>query len=170
MATTSAVAVDREWIGAEFSKGIDAERSLAGHAKTRADSPPDPTLGVLYHEIAAADERHIVVVEKVATRYGHTPSRDVGGGVGETLNRLKDKVVGISSGPLDFLSRDLTSKAEAIHWYIAWIHTFEAIGDAESAKELTAVLAEEQTHLEALQQAFNRLLEQHARSGASASK
>lgn len=172
MATTStvAVAVDRDWIGVEFAKGIDAEHSLAANAKARAESPPDPTLGVLYHEIAAADERHVVIVETVAARYGHTPSRSVSGGVGETLGRLRDKVVGMSSSPLDFLSHDLTSKSLAIHWYIAWVHAFEAIGDTESSKELAAVLNEEKTHLEALQQAFNRMLEQHAHGGTTAAK
>jgi hypothetical protein len=36
--------VDQAWIAAEFVKGIDAERSQAGHAKARADSRPDPAL------------------------------------------------------------------------------------------------------------------------------
>ena len=168
MATPSAVA--RDWIGVEFAKGIDAERSLAANAKARAESPPDPTLGVLYHEIAAADDRHVVTVETVATRYGHTPSRSVSGGVGETLGRLRDKVVGMSSSPLDFLSHDLTAKAEAIHWYIAWVHAFESVGDSESSRELAVVLTEEKTHLEALQQAFNRMLEQYARAGTPAAQ
>ena len=89
--------IDRSWIGAEFAKGIDIERSLAADAKARAESPPDPTFGVLYCEIAAADERHVASMETIATRYGHTPSRSVSGGVGETLGRLRDMVAGMNA-------------------------------------------------------------------------
>ena len=52
----------------EFVKGIHAERSLAADAKATADSPPDPSLGVLYHEIAVADERHVGILETIARR------------------------------------------------------------------------------------------------------
>lgn len=162
MATASSI--DREWIGAEFAKGIDIERSLAANAKARAESPPDPTFGVLYCEIAAADRRHVATMETIATRYGHTPSRSVSGGVGETLGRLRDKVAGINSSPPDCLGHDLRAKAEAIHWHTAWLHTFEAIGDSESSRELAEVLNEERMHQEALQQGFNRMIEQYARS------
>lgn len=168
MAPTSAT--DRDWIGAEFAKGVDTERSLAANAKARAESPPDPTLGVLYHEIAAADERHVATVETIATRYGHTPSRSMSGGVGETLGRLRDRVVGMGASALDCLSHDLAAKADAIHWHTAWVHAFESVGDPESARELAAVLTEEQTHREALQQGFNRLVEQHARGEAPSAK
>lgn len=164
MATISTI--DRDWIGGELIKGIDIERSLAANAKARSDSPPDPALGVLYHEIAAADERHIGVLETIATRYGYTPSRSAGGGVVETLGRLKDRVVGMTSSALDCLSQDLAAKASAIHWHTAWVCTFEAIGDAESARELAVVLNEEGTHREAIQQGFNRMVASHA-SGSS---
>jgi len=161
---------DREWIGVEFAKGVDAERSLAANARARAESPPDPTLGVLYHEIAAADERHVAIIETISTRYGHTPSRSVSGGVGETLGRLRDKVVGMGSSPLDCLSHDLMAKADAIHRYTAWGRAFEAVGEFDSARELASVLTEEQTHREALQQGLNRMVEQHARTEVPASK
>ena len=128
MATTPAV--DRDWIGAEFAKVIDAERTLVAGAKARRISP-HPMLGVLYHEIAAADERHVVAIETIATRYGHTPSRSVSGGVGETLGRLRDRFAGMGSSSLDCLSQDLDAKADAIHWYTAWVHAFEAVGDTE---------------------------------------
>jgi len=104
--------------------------------KARAEAPPDEGMGVLYHEIAAADERHRTIVETIATRYGHVPSRSVAGGISETLARLKDKVGEIGSTPMQRLSHDLMAKANAIHWCQAWVQTFQAIGDAESAREL----------------------------------
>jgi hypothetical protein len=154
--------VDRAWIAAEFVKGIDAERSLAANAKARADSPPDPSLGVLYHEIAAADERHTRILETIATRYGHTPSPTAGGGVGWAWDQLKDKIGNLGSSSLDQLSWDLMVKAQSVHWHTAWVHTFGAIGETESARELSVVLAEEQTHHDALQQGLNRMVEQRA--------
>jgi hypothetical protein len=156
MATGSTIR--RDWIAAEFSKGIDCEQSLIDVAKIRAESPPDPELGVLYHEIATADERHRAIVETIATRYGHTPSRSVAGGIGETLGRLKGKVGELGSTPLQRLSQDLAAKANAIHWSTAWVQTFQAIGDAESARELAAVLTEEKAHRDALQEGLNRII------------
>jgi hypothetical protein len=153
-----ATTAQRDWIASEFSKGIDAEHALTEEARLRADDPPDPELRVLYHEIAAADERHRAVVETIATRYGHTPSRSVAGGIGETLGRLKEKVGEIGTTPLQRLGHDLTAKANAIHWYTAWIAAFEAIGDAESVRDLTGVLAEESSHRDALQLGLNRLV------------
>ena len=91
-AMTPVAPIDRARIAAEFAKDCDDERSLMAEAGARAESPPDPTLGVVYHEIAAADERHAAIVETIAIRYGHTPSRAVAGGIGETLGRLKEKV------------------------------------------------------------------------------
>lgn len=154
---------DRAWIAAEFVKGMDAERALAANAKARAESPPDPALGVLYHEIAGADERHASVLETIATRYGHTPSRAAGGGVGRAWEQLKDKVGNLGSSALDQLSWDQMAKAQSVHWHTAWVHTFGAIGDTDSARELSVVLAEEQAHRDALQQGLNRMVEQHAR-------
>ena len=156
--TAAATTPQRDWIATEFSKGVDAEQALIEEARARAQSPPDPSLQVIYHEIAAADERHKGVVETIATRYGHTPTRSVAGGIGETLGRLKDKVGAIGSTPLQILAGDLSAKAHAIHWYIAWIHAFEWIGDADSARELAAVLAEETSHRDALQAGLNRLV------------
>jgi hypothetical protein len=163
MATASTV--NRPWIASELVKLLDIERALADGAKARADSPPDPSLGVVYREIAAADERHVAAVETIATRYGHTPARGVGGGVGEALGRLKEKVGELGSGPLDRLVHDLAAKAEATHWLVAWVGTLEALGDEASARELAAVLAEEQRHRDALQAGLNRLVEATA-SGA----
>jgi hypothetical protein len=155
--------VDRAWIAAEFVKGIDAERSLAADAKARADSPPDPSLGVLYHEIAAADERHATILETIATRFGHTPSPTGGGGVGLAWDQLKNKIGNLGSSALNQLSWDQMVKAQSVHWHTAWVHTFGAIGETESARELSVVLAEEQTHRDALQQGLNRMVEQRAR-------
>jgi len=154
--------IDREWIATEFSKGIEAEQSLMDVAKARAESPPDPALGVMYHEIAAADGRHRGIVETIATRYGHTPSRSVAGGISEALGRIKDKVGEMGSTPLQRVSSDLLAKANAIHWYTAWIQTFQAIGDAESAKELTVVVTEEKAHHDALQESLSRLIQRGA--------
>ena len=74
--------INRVWIAAELVKGVNAERSLAVDAQARADSPPDAALSVLYHEIATADERHATIIEKIAVRYGHTPSPTSSGGIG----------------------------------------------------------------------------------------
>jgi hypothetical protein len=158
----TAPTINRAWIATEFSKGIDAEQALMDEAKARAESPPDPSLGVLYHEIAADEERHRAIVETIATRYGHTPLRSVAGGIGETLGRLKDRVSKLGSTPWQCLGHDLAAKANAIHWCTAWVQTFQAIGDAESARELTVVLTEEKAHRDALQEGLNRLLTQGA--------
>ena len=163
MATASTV--QRDWIATEFSKGIDAEQTLIDEARSRAQAPPDPSLQVLYNEIATADERHRGIVETIATRYGHTPTRSVAGGIGETLGRLKDKVGEIGTTPLQRVSHDLAAKANAIHWYNAWVQAFEAIGDTESARELAAILTEETAHRDALQEALNRLVARGAQAG-----
>jgi len=166
----TAPTAQRDWIASEFSKGIDAEQALIDEAKTRAASPPDPALTVLYHEIAAADEKHRAVVETIATRYGHTPTRSVAGGIGETLGRLKDKVGEMGSSALQKVSHDLAAKANAIHWYTAWVQTFQAIGDADSARELAAVLTEEKAHRDALQEGLNRMVTQGATGEGVAAK
>jgi hypothetical protein len=160
MSTTASTptTVNRAWIEAEFSKGIAGEQDLMELAKARALAPPDPSLGVVYNEIAAADERHCGTVETIATRYGHTPSQSVAGGIGETFGRLKDKVGEMGVAPLQRLGNDLAAKANAIHWMTAWVQTFEAIGDTVSATELTAVLNEEKTHRDALQAGLNRMV------------
>ena len=122
-------AIHRDWIASQFSKGVHAEMQMASEARERAASPPQPDLGVLYTQIADADVRHRDIVETVAVRYGHTPDRKSGGGIGGTLNRLKDKVASIGSSPLDTVAHDLEAKSNAIHWYAAWVHAFEAIGE-----------------------------------------
>jgi hypothetical protein len=157
--------IDRAWIAAELVKGIEAERSLASDARSRADSPPDPALSVLYHEIAAADERHATIVEGIAVRYGHTPSKSSGGGIGQALGHLKDKIVGLGLNTSDQMCLDVTAKAQSVHWLAAWIHAFGAIGDTAGAAELSAVLAEEQAHCDALQSGLNRVVEQGAMGG-----
>ena len=158
--------IDRAWIAAELVKGIDAERSLAVDAHARADSPPDAALSVLYHEIAAADERHATIVERIAVRYGHTPSQTSSGGIGQALGHLRDKFAGLGSDGLDQLMLNVSAKAQSVHWHAAWVHAFEAIGDSESARELLAVLTEEQAHRDALQQGLDRMVEQRARGAA----
>src|SRR4051812_20285794 len=142
----SSTSINRDWIASEFAKGIDAEKELLDEAKARSESPPDPSLGVLYHEIAAADERHRAIIETIATRYGHVPSRSVAGGIGETLGRLKDKVSEMGSSPMQLIAHDLSQKANAVHWCTAWVSAFQALGDAESARELSAVLTEQKSH------------------------
>lgn len=159
---TQVSTINRTWVAAEFSKGIEAEQALLAEAKARSEAPPDPALGVLYHEIAAADERHLVIVETIATRYGHTPTRSVASGIGETLGRLKDRVGELGSSAHQRVAHDLLAKANAIHWCTAWVQTFQSLGDAESARELSVVLTEDQAHREALQEGLNRLLLQGA--------
>ncbi len=163
--TSSTATTQRDWIASEFSKGIHAEHDMAAEARARAGSPPEAALGVLYTQIAEADERHCGVVETVAVRYGHTPARGMGGGIGETLSKLKDKVTSMGSTPLDSVSHDLAAKANAIHWYDAWVHTFTEIGDSESAREMAAILTEERSHRDALQEVLNRLVAKGARGG-----
>ena len=158
----SASTVNRTWIATEFSKGIDAEQALLAEAKARSQSPPDPSLGVLYHEIATADERHLVIVETIATRYGYTPSRSVTGGIGDSLGRLKEKVSEMGSSALQRVAHDLVAKANAIHWCTAWVQTFQSLGDTESARELAVVLTEDNAHRDALQEGLNRLVLQGA--------
>ena len=155
--------IDRAWIASELVKGMDAERSLACDASARAGSPPDAVLSVLYHEIAAADERHVTIVETIAARYGYTPSHSAAGGIGRALGQIRDRVVGRGSDVCEQLILDLTSKAGSVHWYAAWVSAFEAIGDSESARDLSAVLTEEQAHRDALQQGLNRVIEQQVR-------
>jgi hypothetical protein len=155
--------INREWIAAELSKGIEAEQALAAEARMRAEVPPDPALGVLYHEIAAADDRHRGVVETVATRYGYNPTRTVPGGLGEVLTRLKDKVSEIATTPLERLGHDLAAKANAIHWYTAWVTALEALGEDDNARALATVLDEEKAHRDALQLGLTRLIEAGAR-------
>ena len=161
---TQLASVNREWIAAELVKGINAERALAVDAQARADSPPDEVLSVLYHEIASADERHALIVEKIAVRYGHTPAHTSSGGIAQALGHLKDKFVGLSSDGLDQLLLDVTAKAQSVHWHAAWLHTFKTTGDSESADDLNAVLTEEQAHRDALQQGLNRMIEERARA------
>ena len=152
--------IDREWITSELEKGLAAERTLAAEARARADTPPDPTLSVIYRELAAAEDRHRLMLETVATRYGHTPTRDAESkSIGETFGWLRGKVTDLGSSPFDRLTYDLVARASSVLWYTAWIHTFMAIGDATSARELMAVLTEKKVHCEALQGGLNRLVE-----------
>jgi hypothetical protein len=162
MPMATATTMNRSWIADEFSKGVDAERVLIEEARAHAESPPDPSLGVVYHEITAAAERHLSTVETIATRYGHTPSRSLAGGIGETLGRLRDKVGALSTTPLQQVGHDLASLANAIHWTTAWIQAFENLGDAESARELSALLVEQKAHRDALQGGLNRMVLQGA--------
>ena len=154
----TAPAINREWIASEFSKGIEAEHCLQRDAESTASSPPDPSLGVLYHEIADADGRHRQIVETIATRYGYNPGRGGSSGIGGTLERIREKVSEMGATPQTRIEHDLSAKASAIHWCTAWVHTFQAIGDAESARELAAVLTEEKAHHDALQEGLNRLV------------
>jgi hypothetical protein len=158
----AATSIDRDWIAAELLKIVAAERSIAIDAKARAESPPLPVFSVLYHEIADQDERHVAVLETIATRYGHTPKREPPGrGVGKTLGRLKDKVVAAGANPIDLIRQDLSTKANLIDWQLVWAHTLESIDDIQSARDLTSILTEDQAHHSALLEGLNRLVEQH---------
>jgi hypothetical protein len=64
----------------------------------------------------------------------------------------------LGSSPFDRLTYDLVARATSVLWCTAWAHTFEAIGDAESARELVAVLTETRSHCESLQEVLNRLV------------
>src|SRR4051812_44752506 len=143
MATAASKRANQEWIAAEFSKGIEAEQALIDIAKVRVQSPPDPSLQVLYQEIANADVRHKQLVETIAIRYGHTPTRGVAGSIGESIGRLKEKVGEMGASGIQLLGHDLALKANSIHWYTAWIAAFECLGDTESASSLAAILTEE---------------------------
>ncbi|CAN5908247.1 hypothetical protein BH23PLA1_BH23PLA1_27300 [soil metagenome] len=158
---------NKAWIAAQFSKGIEAEQTLADKASQRAEAPPDPSLAVLYHEIASADERHAKLLETIAIRYGHTPNREGSGGIGQAFDRFKGKVASSVAGstPLEKLSHDLAGKASSIHWYHAWIHAFQSIGDVESTRELSGILTEESAHRDALQEGLNRMVEHGAQTG-----
>ena len=166
---TASPTVNQTWIVSEMVRLLVAERSMSENAGARAASLPDPSLGIVYHEIAAADEKHAAIIETIATRYGHTPG-SAAGGIGEAFGRFKDKVVGLGTASIELLAADLAAKSAAIHWYAAWVHTLEATGDAESAQQLAAVLAEELAHRDALQHGLNRLVEQGARVKESDSK
>jgi hypothetical protein len=161
----TAPSIHRDWIVSEFSKGIEAENSLQAHARATASNPPDPSLGVLYNEIAAADGRHRLIVETIATRYGYNPGNGLTTGIGGTLERLREKVGELGATPQTRIEHDLCAKASAIHWCTAWVHTFQTIGDAESARELAAVLTEEKSHHDALQEGLNRLVARGALEG-----
>jgi hypothetical protein len=161
----TAPSINRDWILTEFSKGIDAECTLQADAEATASSPPDPELGVLYHEIAAADGRHRLIVETIATRYGYNPATGLSSGIGKAIGRFREKIGLLGLTPQVRIEHDLSAKASAIHWTTAWIHTFQAIGDAESARELAAVLTEQKAHHDALQEGLNRLVARGALDG-----
>lgn len=158
MPTKKKPKVDRDWILAQFSRGVDAKHAMQVDAEATANSPPDPSLAVLYHQIAKDDERHMTTIETIATRYGYQPAPHKSGGIGETLGRLKDAVAEMGSSPQQRLEQDLTAKASAIHWATSWVYTFEQIGDAASSQELNSLLDEEKSHHAALQQGLNNLL------------
>jgi len=82
---------------------------------------------------------------------------------------LKKKVISGGSEPWDQLVEDLAAKARSICWKTAWVPALVAIGDSASARELSAVLAEEEAHRDALQQGLNRLIE-HRGQGFEAVK
>ena len=64
----------------------------------------------------------------------------------------------MGSSPMQLIGHDLNMKANAVHWSTAWVLAFEAIGDAESARELSAVLTEQKSHCVALQDGLNRMV------------
>ena len=117
---------------------------------------------MLYNQIAEADERHLAIIAPIATRSGHTPTpAGTAGGDQHDASDLAqgqgDRRLG-SAAHEPGVGHDLAAKANAIHWYSAWVHAFEEIGDTESARELAAILTEEKSHRDALQVGLNRLL------------
>ena len=64
---------------------------------------------------------------------------------------------------MDVLIQDLAAKANAINLRTAWIHAFESLGDAESARELSSIVSEDQAHRDALLEGLKRMVEQAAR-------
>lgn len=150
--------VDREWILAQFSRGVAAEQAMEADARATAESPPDPTLAVLYHQIANDDQRHAGIVELIATRYGYQAAEHKSGGLSGTLGRLKEAVSEMGASPQQRLEHDLGAKSSAIHWATSWVYTFEQVGDSASSQELAALLADEKAHHDALQQGLNNML------------
>jgi hypothetical protein len=163
MATTTTATADRDWILEQFTKGIDSLESMKTDAQARADSPPDQELALLYSEIAKSVSTHREVVSTIAARYGYTPSRVAGGGIGEAIGRIKDKVGEMRSSALELVGKDLGEKSNAIHWTRAWVEAFAAIGDTQSSLELTTVLTEEERHRDALQKVLGTLVTRGAR-------
>ncbi len=159
---TDVISIDREWIAREMADAFDHERSLSNDASGRAASPPDANYSVLYHEIALSDERHATILETIATRYGHTPRDFTEGGVGRILEHIKAQVEEFGSSPLEQVWADVAAKSRWIHWLAAWAHTFETLGDLDSARDIASVMIEEQVHRDALQNNLNRLMESRA--------
>jgi hypothetical protein len=156
MVTTTTI--DRDWLLAELKTLIGDERKLATDVKQRVAAPPVPELEVLYNEMAADDDRHIMALETIATRYGHTPTRSQVAGVGETLGRLTGQVAEIGSNSWDLVARDLAAKTSSMARRAAWVSVFETIGDDQSAGELGRIVADDRAHQDALQNALTRLL------------
>ena len=71
----------------------------------------------------------------------------------------------LGSTPQIRIEHDLSANASAVHWTTAWVHTFQAIGDAESARELAAILTEQKAHQDALQEGLNRMVARGAMKG-----
>jgi hypothetical protein len=161
--SVASTVVNKDWLVAELIKLVDAERGMAGGTGPNPKTPPHETLSCVYHEMSAADERHGEAIKTIATRYGYVPVRAEGGSISEAFGRLKDRFSALGSDPIERLIADLLAKSEAIHRYIAWVHVFDLVGDNESGQELAAILTEEQLHLETLQAALNRLMEDAAR-------
>ncbi len=157
--------VDRALVLKEFLPRIEAELSLMNEAKQRAESPPSPSMAVLYHEIAAADEKHVLALEMIAARYGFTPDRTEKGGMSATLGRLKDRIAEMGSSPTAQVSQDLQAKADAIHWERAWAYLFSTLGDPESAGEMEGLAREDEAHRDGLLEALKRLLETALKGG-----
>ena len=161
--SAASTGINKNWVVAEITKLVDAEQYMAGGTGPNPKTPPHEMLSCVYHEMSAADERHVQVLKTIATRYGYVPVRGEGGGIGEAIGRLRDRFTALGSDPIERLIGDLLLKAEAVHRYTAWIQVFETAGDSTSAQELAAILAEEHVHMDALQSGLNRLVEEAAR-------
>jgi rubrerythrin len=159
---TRAPACDRGWIAGELSKAIEAEASRAARHESQAESPPDPGLAALYHEMAEAGCRHRDALELVAIRYGHTPARSAPGAIRGIIDKVKTAIGDSTSDASERVAADLSEAAGAVHRYTAWAQALKALGDEQGACELTKIIDEESGHCGRLQEALNRLIREAA--------
>ncbi len=161
MATLS---IERSTVASEIQNILALEEAHAASATLRGESPPHPSLAVLYHEIAADDQRHISALERIAIRYGATPGSHHSSGVGRVLERIKTSIVELRTSAANLIAQDLLAKSEVIHWQTVWADLFASMNDETSAGELALILKEEQAHHDALLEAFKRVVREACES------
>lgn len=160
---TRAPACDRGWIACEISKAIEAESSRAERRESQAETPPDPGLAALYHEMGEASCRHRDALELVAIRYGRAPGDPSPGRIKGIIDKVKTVIGDSTSDPSERVAADLNEEAAAVHRYTAWAQVFAALGDEQSSCELSKIAEEGLEHCGRLQEALNRLILEAAR-------